>query len=254
MAFQHAGRFRAAAFDGAGHRDRAEILLQCLARDAAGPQKSGAGAGEVEHGGFDADLAGAAIEDHRHVLGQLAAFHMLGDMARRGRADAPRWIGAGRRHRAAGRLEQFESDRMIGDAHRQTVEPGRGQQRHRAVLAARQHQSQRAGPNGVREALGAFVEIDQAGGLLDGRHMDDQRVEARPALGGEDRGHRPVVGGIAAQPIDGLGGEGDQPAGAQQLGARGDVFGSGGNNRHRRVFGLFFNLLNKQKKKKLSEL
>ncbi len=52
--------------------------------------------------------------------------------------------------------------------------------------------------------------------------MDDQRVEARPVLGREDAGHRPVVGGVGAQAVDGLGREGDQAAGAQQL-ARGGV-------------------------------
>ena len=94
VAFQHAGGFGAAEIDGARHDDRADILLQRFARDAAGTQQRRAGAGEIEHGGFDADLAGAAIEDHRHILGQLPAFHMFGDMARRGRADPARRIGA----------------------------------------------------------------------------------------------------------------------------------------------------------------
>jgi len=212
---------------------------------------SHAAAGQVQHGGFDTDFTGAAIEDHRDVLGQLAAFDMVEDMARIGRADPAGGVGAGRRHRAAGRAQQVESDRMVGNTDRQAVEPGRGQQRDRAVLAARQDQGQRAGPYRGGQPPGALVEIDQAGGLFDGRHMDDQRVEARPALGGEDRGHRPVVGGVAAQAIDGFGGEGDQPSGPQQLSAGGDIFGSSGNNRHRKGFSLFFDLLSKQEKKNL---
>ena len=46
--------------------------------------------------------------------------------------------------------------------------------------------------------------------------MHDQRIEAGPALGGEDRGDRAVIGGVAAQAIDRLGRKGDQLAGAQR--------------------------------------
>ena len=52
--------------------------------------------------------------------------------------------------------------------------------------------------------------------------MHDQRVEARPALGGEDRGDGTLVRRIAAEPIHGLGRERDEPPGAQQRGGAGD--------------------------------
>jgi hypothetical protein len=44
--------------------------------------------------------------------------------------------------------------------------------------------------------------------------MHNQRVEAGPALYLEDLGDGAFVGRIAAEPIDGLGREGDEPAGA----------------------------------------
>ena len=47
------------------------------------------------------------------------------------------------------------------------------------------------------------------------RHMGDQRVEHRPALGGIEPGHRLAVAGVGAEPIDGLGRKGDQPAGGE---------------------------------------
>ncbi len=45
--------------------------------------------------------------------------------------------------------------------------------------------------------------------------MDDQRIEARPALGFEDLDHRGRVVGARAQPIDRLGRQMDQVPGAQ---------------------------------------
>ena len=42
--------------------------------------------------------------------------------------------------------------------------------------------------------------------------MDDQRIDGRPILGGEDSGNRVIVAGIGAQAIDRLGGEGDELA------------------------------------------
>ena len=53
--------------------------------------------------------------------------------------------------------------------------------------------------------------------------MDDQRVEGRPALGGEDRRDRAVVAGVGAEAVDGLGREGDERARAQQPGRGGDA-------------------------------
>ena len=48
--------------------------------------------------------------------------------------------------------------------------------------------------------------------------MDDQRVEARPALGLVDLQHRVGIGGVGAEPVDRLGGEGDELAAAQDGG------------------------------------
>jgi hypothetical protein len=121
----------------------------------------------------------------------------------------PEGLALGAATRAASRLQKFERDRVIGDAHRQAVEARRGQQRHRTVLAARQHQGQRTRPDGCRQTARPLVEIDQPYRFVDGGHMDDQRIEAGPALGGEDRRHGAVVGGVAPEAVNGLCGEGD---------------------------------------------
>jgi hypothetical protein len=55
--------------------------------------------------------------------------------------------------------------------------------------------------------------------------MDDQRIEARPALGREDLGYSFVLCRIGAEPIDGLGREGDELAFDQGLGGTGNGLG-----------------------------
>src|SRR6185437_16693954 len=72
------------------------------------------------------------------------------------------------------------------------------------------------------------VENGKIGGLACRGEMADQRVEARPPLGREDRGDGTVVGGVAAQPVDRLGRKGDERAASQQPCRLGDVLGSGG--------------------------
>ena len=60
--------------------------------------------------------------------------------------------------------------------------------------------------------------------------MHDQRVEARPALGGEDAGDGALVGRVGAEPVDRLGRERDELSAAQQRGGAGDRLGSGGDD------------------------
>ena len=55
----------------------------------------------------------------------------------------------------------------------------------------------------------------ETGDLPRGREvadMGDQRIEGRPALGLVEPGDRGRIGGVRAEPVDGLGRERDQPA------------------------------------------
>ncbi len=135
-----------------------------------------------------------------------------GDMVRRGRAQPARTVGRGRGDRSLGGAQQGLGDRVRGGADRHRVEPGRGEQREPAVGAARQDEAQRPRPEPPDKIAGARVEDGERLGLGQTRHMHDQRVEARPALGGKDRGDGMVVRRIAAEPVDGLGRKGDEAA------------------------------------------
>ena len=75
------------------------------------------------------------------------------------------------------------------------------------------------------EAPGAVIGDEFGKGRLGIRVVADQRVEMGPALGGEDAGDGPRIPGIGAQPVDRLGGEGDQLPGAEQRRGLGDRTG-----------------------------
>ncbi len=55
--------------------------------------------------------------------------------------------------------------------------------------------------------------------------MDDEGIEARPALGRVDLGDGLVLRRVGAEPIDGLGRKGDELAFDQSLGGMGDGMG-----------------------------
>ena len=62
--------------------------------------------------------------------------------------------------------------------------------------------------------------------------MHDQRVEARPLLGGEDLGDGGRVERIGAEPIDRLGGEGDDVAPSERFGCLPDGLLRSGDDGH----------------------
>ena len=108
---------------------------------------------------------------------------------------------------------------MRWHAKRDLVQPGACQKRDRAVRPSGQYQGHRPGPESLgKTGCDGRCRAEFKSGFSR-RHMTDQRVESRPFLGGEDGGHGIGVAGIAAQPVNGLGREGDQPAMCQNIDA-----------------------------------
>ena len=204
---------------------RAEHALEVGARHAAGPQQGGA-AETGDDGGFHPDRRRAAVEDEVDAPAQVAE-HMGG----RGRRDMAGAVGRGRHHRRAEGFEQRMRQRMCRHAHGHAVEPGAGQVGHRAAGRQRQHQGQRSRPERGRQPLGGRVEAPKRPGGGDIGHVGDQGIERRPPLGGVEPGHRLAVAGVGAEPIDGLGREGDQPPGRKAGRGRPDGLGIGPSTR-----------------------
>ena len=159
------------------------------------------------------DEIDAAAEVGLHVRGR-GRRHMAGAVCRR------------RHHRPVERRENIAGDGMIGNAHRDAVETGRRQRRHRAIGGLGKDERQRPRPEGLGEPRRIGIKSRQC---LRRRAIDnsrDQRIERRPALGLVDARDRPPRGRIGAEAIDRLGGESDQPAGgkdARRLGHRAGI-------------------------------
>ena len=81
------------------------------------------------------------------------------------------------------------------------------------------------GQNAAASFSAAASKRPSAARGVDAADMGDQRIEARPALGGIEPGDGLAIAGIGAEPIDGLGRERDQPAGGKA--------GGGGRDRRR---------------------
>ncbi|MPN37473.1 hypothetical protein SDC9_184992 [bioreactor metagenome] len=81
-----------------GQRAQAAGALDVVTRDRAGAQQHGHAARAVDDGGFDADLAGAAIQHQQFV----AKFRC--HVRCRGGAHAAKLVGAGRGHTKDGRI------------------------------------------------------------------------------------------------------------------------------------------------------
>ena len=81
---------------------------------------------------------------------------------------------------------------------------------HRGLLW--QHQRQRSRPERSRKLLSRGIEAAEAARRSHIGNVRDQRIECRPSLGGVEPRHGLAIAGIGAEPIDGLGREGDQPA------------------------------------------
>ena len=170
-------------------------------RDRPGPQQAQRAAGRRDDGRFEAALGRAGVDDQRDPAAE-AVQHMLGA----GRAD--RSAGVGRRggERPAGRRAAAPASR--GGRARGAPIVGRPAVTIEAMPAScaqRHDQGQRPRPMllGQRERVGA--ELADRCGRGEVGDMDDQRIEARPALGLVDSGDRCGVGGVGGEAVDGLG-------------------------------------------------
>ena len=153
-------------------------------------------------------LRRAAIENHGDLVPKIGI-----DVSGGGRADVARYVGGWRCNRQAGCLKQGMCNRMTGHADADSVETGADQLRKSRFGPPWKHQRQRPRPERRRQAPCLRCE---PGDTLSRRRIgdvDDQRVEPRPALRFEDLRHRAAVGGVGAEPVDGLRRERDQPPG-----------------------------------------
>ena len=98
-----------------------------------------------------------------------------------------------------------------------------------------------SGPGQKRsEPLGGGIEPREPARAGNVAHVRDQRIERGPALGGIEARHRLAVGRIGAEPIDGLGREGDEPAGRKAARRRSNGLSAGRQHARHRLGGHLY--------------
>lgn len=193
----------------------AKAGLDRLLRQTAGAQQDRL-VKQAEDGGFHPNRAGAAVQYTFDPAVQPGVDVVCG-----GGADFARWVGRRRRQWAVKRGQQLMRQRMGRHPHGQCRQVSGHQRRQAAVFAQGQHQSQRTGPEGLRQLIRQIRPDDVTFRRLSIRNMHDQRVEAGASLGLKDPCYCQIIARICSQAIDCLRWHGDQPASVQQSGRTG---------------------------------
>ena len=129
------------------HIHLAQHRFQHGAGDSAWAQDAGRAVADIQHGGFQPDIAAAAVQNQRN-----AAVHVLQHMPSGGGAGLAGAVGAGSGDGQIARLQHGRCHRMGGHAYRHGGQPRRDLRRHSFLLF---HQDgQRPGPEGVHQPPG----------------------------------------------------------------------------------------------------
>ena len=202
----------------AGSRQRAGQGLDFLRRQPARTQQRGRLPAEVDDRRFDADGARPVVEQEVDRTAER-----IEDVLRAGGADRARGVRARRGDRAAGPFQERPRGRAAWRPHGESGQTGPGKPGNRAVRQTPQHEGKRARPEPLRQSLRLAGPFDQPprGGDIRPRpvsDVDDQRVEFGAVFGREYARHRPVVGRIGAEPVNGFRRECDETAAPQDTG------------------------------------
>jgi hypothetical protein len=138
------------------------------------------------------------------------AIEVVEDVLRPGGTGAAKQVGARGGERKSASLEQRASDRVSWNTDADGRQARRDLEGH--GFAARQDQSERPGPEALREALGEWAELGDCAGASGIQDMHDERVVGGPTLRREDATDGQVVEGAGAEAVHGLGREGHQAA------------------------------------------
>ena len=201
-----AGRRSSGFGVGLFHLAYSDMVGEGLGGECSMAEDDGVVALERDHGGFDAVIGWAGVDDQVDPVTEF-----LDDVCRRGRADTPEPVGARRSDGHAGCRDQGSGDRV-----RRTPDAdGRATagDRIRHDLGLGQHHREGSGPERSRKPGGdrgkpAFDECVGHGDTVD---VDDQRIRCRSALGLEHTGDCVGIKCVAAEAVDRLGRDRDEP-------------------------------------------
>src|SRR5208282_1530921 len=180
------------------------LLLLCFFNKChAGAQDFQTVGRHGDHRGFEADFAGAAIEEKRRVLAEGFA-----NMLRRGGRKLCEAVGAGCSDGESCLAEKRERHGMPGHA-----QPDGGETRGGVIGNygfLRNHECERAGPVFAGEALGFWrPNGGELARLLDASHMHDERAGGGAALERIDSVNRRGIERVGTEAVDGFRWEND---------------------------------------------
>ena len=152
---------------------------------------------------------GAAVDHEVDTAAQVAEH-----MRRGGRRDMAGAVSRRRHHRAAEAFQQRVATGCAGTRTATLSSPAVASSRRRSPAASAAPGS---GVPARRRRRGARRRHRRRRPRAPrpGRHVGDQRIERGPALGGIEPRDRLAVAGVGAEPVDGLGREGDEAAGRE---------------------------------------
>ena len=178
-------------------------------RDSAGTKHGGRVAGDVENGGFQADLARSAVENERDASGEFR-HHVSGG----------RWacesgaIGGWRSDGAAECAEERGGDGMLWAAEGNSVATCGNERRNRGT--ARQDHRKRSGPEGISELLCESRPVSCAlPCIVRIADVNDDRIAGRTALGSINFSDGVLAPRICTEPINSFCGKSDEFTGAE---------------------------------------
>jgi len=180
--------------------------------DRPGAQEAKGAVPRGDDSGFHAKGAWSTVKDEGN-----ASVEFLDDVRGGGGGDTPEAVGAGRGDRFAKPAEDGPEKRMRTHSDSDGVEPRCDNIGDDGT--AGQDQRERPGPVLADEGLDQGI----AGGVgepvepIEGRKVDDERIEVRALFGLEDAGRGLGIEGMPGQPVNGLSGKGDNLAGGEEF-------------------------------------
>jgi len=167
--------------------------------------------GDRDDGGFEADFAGATVEEKRSFSAEGVS-----NVLRGGGREVREAIRAGSGDREIGGAQESKSNRMTGDAQADRGQAGGDFVGDDALLG--DDEGKRAGPVFAGEAVGFRGPVGgEFAGLLDGSDVDDKRASGRALLQGIDFADGGRIKGVGTEAVDGFCGKYDESTGTKNF-------------------------------------
>jgi len=167
--------------------------------------------GDGDDRGFEANFARTTIEEEGSLVAESVA-----DVLSRSGGEVGETVGARSRDGELGGAEKGEGHRMAGNSEANRGKAGGDFVGDNRFL--RNNQGEWARPIFTTEALGFFAPVaSEFASFIDGSDVDDERAVRGALLQFVNFTNGGRIEGIGSEPVDGFGGEDDEPSGTDDF-------------------------------------